>query len=158
MPDPAAAHARRGAAFTFDVQSFLQFVRNLCKPLTAESRTLHAPSFDHSKKDPVENDIHVTPSARVVIFEGNYLSLAWGEWKEASDLMDELWFVEVSFEEARKRLIKRHVEAGIVNDEEAAGKRADDNDLINGQEIVEGRVEVHEIIFSVEDEACRISQ
>lgn len=83
--------------------------------------------------------------------EGNYLSLGEGEWKEAAELMDELWFVEVDEKVARQRLMKRHVEAGIARDEEEAGRRADENDLVNGKEIIEKRLPVHEVIVSKED-------
>jgi pantothenate kinase len=108
MPDPNTAHARRGAAFTFDAGSFL---------------------------------------------EGNYLSLGTGapEWKEAAELMDELWFVEVEEDVARERLVKRHIEAGIAQNEEEARKRADENDLVNGREIVQHRLSVHEVIKSKYD-------
>lgn len=151
MPDPNTAHARRGAAFTFDASSFLQLVQELRKPLLPETKTIHAPSFDHAIKDPVADDIPIPPTARVVIFEGNYLSLNKGSWKEAAELMDELWFVEVGFDEARKRLVTRHVAAGIAENEAEAGKRADENDLVNGQEIVTDRLEVHEAIQSQQD-------
>lgn len=89
----------------------------------------------------------------MVIFEGNYLSLGSGapEWREAAQLMDELWFVDVPEEVARKRLISRHVLSGIAANEEEAGRRADENDLVNGREIVEGKLDVHEMIFSRED-------
>lgn len=155
MQDPATAHARRGAEWTFDAPAFLALVRTLRQPLAPESRTVHAPSFDHAVKDPVENDIPIPPTARVVVFEGNYLSLGKGEWEEAARLMDELWFVEVDFEVARRRLVRRHVEAGIAATEEEAGERADENDLVNGREIVEGRLAVQEIVVSREDEAWR---
>jgi pantothenate kinase len=116
-----------------------------------ETRTLYAPSFDHAKKDPVANDIPIAPSARILIFEGNYLSLNHGPWKEAAQLMDELWFVRVEFEVARRRLIRRHVEAGIARDEAEAARRVDENDLVNGREIVEGMLEVSEVVESKED-------
>jgi pantothenate kinase len=151
MPDPVNAHARRGAAFTFDGTSFLSLIKELRQPICPETQTLYAPSFDHAVKDPVEDDIAIAPSVRIVIFEGNYCSLNHGPWKEAAELMDELWFVDVSFDTARKRLIYRHVKAGIAKNQEDAGKRADENDLVNGQEIVENRLDVHEIITSKED-------
>ena len=69
--------------------------------------------------------------------------------------MDELWFVEVAFEVARRRLVSRHVKAGIAATEEEAGKRADENDLVNGREIVDGRLAVQEIVISRDDEAWR---
>jgi len=66
--------------------------------------------------------------------------------------MDERWFVDVDFDVARARLVARHVKAGIARDEEDAARRADENDLVNGREIVENRVDVDEVIRSVEDE------
>ena len=157
MPDPDRAHARRGAAFTFDAEAFLTLVKQLRQPLCPESKTLYAPSFDHALKDPVADDIPIHPSARILVFEGNYLSLGTGakEWKEAAELMDELWFVEVDESVARKRLVSRHIAAGLAKNEEEAGKRADENDLANGKEIIKGRLHVHEVIHSREDNSWR---
>ena len=100
----------------------------------------------------VADDIAIVPSIRIVIFEGNYLSLDKSPWKDAAALMDQLWFVDVDFNVARKRLIYRHVKAGIAKDEEDAAKRADENDLVNGKEIIDNRLEVHEVVTSQEDE------
>lgn len=152
MPDLMNAHARRGAAFTFDGESFLRLVQMLREPLLAESMTLYAPSFDHAVKDPVENDIAISQGMRVIMFEGNYLSLNKSPWKDAASLMDELWFVEVDFDRARERLVSRHVKAGIAKDEEEAHKRVTENDLVNGKEIVEERMDVDEVVTSKEDE------
>lgn len=153
MPDPNTAHARRGAAFTFDGESFLTLVRKLREPLLPESQTLYAPSFDHAVKDPVADDIAILPTARVIVFEGNYLSLNKTPWKEAAALMDELWFVDVGFDLARERLARRHVEAGIARDEEEAHRRVTENDLVNGKEIVDARLDVQEVVVSTEDKA-----
>lgn len=158
MPDPQVAHARRGAEFTFDGESFLNLVKELRKPLLPETKAIHAPSFDHKRKDPVANDIPIAAGQRICVFEGNYCSLGKDPWREAGKLMDELWFVEVDFEVARRRLVRRHVLAGIAKDEEEAGKRAEENDLVNGREIVEGRVEVSEVVKSVEDEGWTIEK
>lgn len=155
MPDPNTAHHRRGAAFTFDDKAFLELVKTLRRTLLPESKTVYAPSFDHAIKDPVADDIPIHPASRIVIFEGNYLSLDQGLWKEAAELMDELWFVEVDFETARTRLLVRHVAAGIAKDEEEAGNRADEIDLVNGRQIVDQRLDVQEVIISKEDESWR---
>jgi pantothenate kinase len=152
MPDPHTAHFRRGAAFTFDAPAFLALVKKLREPLCPETGTIYAPSFDHAVKDPVADDIPIAATSRIVVMEGNYLSLGKGEWGEAAKLMDELWFVHVDEEVARQRLSRRHVEAGIVPDEEAGRKRADENDLVNGREIVEYRLDVDEMIYSKEDD------
>lgn len=155
MPDPTTAHHRRGAAFTFDDNAFFELVKSLREPLLPESKTLYAPSFDHAIKDPVVDDIAIHPTSRIVILEGNYLSLNQGLWKEAAKLMDELWFVEVDFQTARRRLVARHVAAGIVHNEEEAGNRADEIDLVNGKQIVDHRLKVQEIVISQEDASWR---
>lgn len=71
LPDPATAHARRGAEFTFDGAGFLRLVQALREPLTSKSATVYAPSFDHAVKDPKADDIAVAPTRRIVVFEGN---------------------------------------------------------------------------------------
>ena len=155
MPDPETAHARRGAAYTFDPSSLLSLIKLLRAPLTPSTPTYFAPSFDHALKDPVENDILIPPTSRILVLEGNYLSLGKGEWKEITELMDELWFVEVEEEVAGRRLVPRHVKAGIAPDEKSAWKRVWENDLVNGREIVAERVEVTEVVVSREDDAWK---
>ncbi|KAJ5281469.1 hypothetical protein N7478_006841 [Penicillium angulare] len=151
MPDPAHAFARRGAAFTFDAQKFLDLVHALRKPLTPDSASVYAPSFDHAIKDPVDDDIAIPATCRVIFFEGNYLSLNKEPWSLAAGLMDDLWFVDVDFEIARTRLVKRHVKAGIAKDEAEADKRARENDLVNGREILENRLPLQELVSSIYD-------
>lgn len=148
LPDPILAHARRGAAFTFDAPKFLQIVKELREPIDAETKIITAPSFDHATKDPVLDDIQIPPTCRVVVIEGNYLSLRSGakEWQQAAEMMDELWFVEVPEDVARQRLLRRHIAAGISRTEEEASKRIEENDLVNGREIVEGRLPVHVVV------------
>lgn len=153
MPDPKNAHARRGAEFTFDGPSYLTLVQKLRAPITSSSATIFAPSFDHALKDPVADDIPILSTSKVLIFEGNYLSLNKEPWNKAAALMDELWFVEVDFEIAGARLARRHVKAGLVENEEAGWRRARENDLVNGQEIVDGRLKgISEVVRSWEDE------
>lgn len=152
MPDPHTAHFRRGAAFTFDAPAFLTLVKKLREPLCPETETIYAPSFDHAVKDPVADDIPIAATSRIIVMEGNYLSLDKGEWSDAAKLMDELWFVHVDEDKARERLSRRHVEAGIVADAEAGRKRADENDLVNGREIMEHRLDVDEMVYSIEDD------
>lgn len=67
--------------------------------------------------------------------------------------MDQRWFVNVNFDVAKKRLIRRHVKAGIAANEEEAADRADNNDLVNGKEIVENQVALDAEITSTEDQS-----
>jgi pantothenate kinase len=151
MPDPANAHARRGAAFTFDAEAFCSLVQSLREPLVRDSPIIYAPSFDHATKDPKENDIAVLPTHRIAVFEGNYLALDKEPWRTSAKLMDEVWFVQVDFEVARKRLIKRHLASGIAANFEEADARTRRNDLLNGEEIVAHLLKVNETILSTED-------
>lgn len=52
MDDPEEAHARRGAAFTFDAQRFVDDISG-----AASSGQGSFPSFDHAVKDPEEDKI-----------------------------------------------------------------------------------------------------
>ena len=155
MPDPVTAHARRGAAFTFDAPAFLRLVESLRVPLLQSpnqpSPPVLVPSFDHAIKDPRPDDIAILPSHRVVVFEGNYVVLDRPPWSDAAALMDERWFVDVEPAVARRRLVRRHVAAGIAATEEEADRRAVENDLPNGEEIVKFRLPVDEVITSKED-------
>ncbi|EJT80663.1 phosphoribulokinase/uridine kinase [Gaeumannomyces tritici R3-111a-1] len=162
MPDPAAAHARRGAEFTFDGAGFLALVEALRAPLlpqpphsaaAAAAADVLAPSFDHAVKDPAPDSIAVRPGHRVVVLEGNYLLLDREPWRSAAALLDERWFVEVDPGVARRRLAARHVAAGICATREEAERRADENDLPNGHEILRLRLTPHEVIVSEEDVA-----
>lgn len=154
LPNPEEAHRRRGAEFTFDGESFLSLVKAV-RSQTPTSNVIHAPSFDHAKKDPVENDISILPSTRCIIFEGNYLSLNKGPWLEAGKLMDENWFVHVDVEVARQRLVARHIASGICKDLQEANDRATGSDLVNGEEIIRDRIEekrIDEVVVSREDD------
>jgi pantothenate kinase len=155
MPDPDTAHARRGAAFTFDAPKFLSLVQSLhdAVPLTSSGAlaTITAPSFDHAVKDPKEHDIRILPSHRVVVLEGLYVALDKDVWRDAAALLDELWFVDVDFEVARRRLRERHVRAGIAKTFEEGDRRAVESDLVNGREIVDYRLKVDEVVYSRED-------
>lgn len=159
MPDPEQAFARRGAEFTFDGAAFLRLVQALRVPLPSPSSPspssngiVYAPSFDHAVKDPKPDDIAILPGHRIVVFEGNYVCLGREPWRSAAALMDERWFVDVDFDVARRRLVRRHVAAGIARDAVEAARRADENDLVNGRLIVEERASpIDETVVSRED-------
>ncbi|RDA93575.1 hypothetical protein CP533_6162 [Ophiocordyceps camponoti-saundersi (nom. inval.)] len=151
MADPARAHARRGAAFTFDAPKFLTLMTAL-RRVPIEPSPVLAPSFDHAIKDPKDEDISVQPWHRVVILEGNYLALDEPVWRDAASLLDDLWFVQVDEEVARRRLRERHVRAGIARDLEEADLRVTENDLVNGAEIIARRLPVNEVVCSKEDD------
>lgn len=70
--------------------------------------------------------------------------------------MDLIVFVDVSYETATVRLVKRHVAAGISPDADHALKRVRESDMRNGREIVEGKVKRIDVtIKSINDDAWK---
>ncbi|KAI0638933.1 P-loop containing nucleoside triphosphate hydrolase protein [Trametes polyzona] len=136
FPDPKLAHDRRGAHWTFDGEGYVAFVRALRKPLPAasapapddEAEVVYAPSFSHEKKDPVPSAIPVYPHHRLVIIEGLYTFLSIAPWSAAAELLDERWYIDISEEEAERRLVVRHVRTGVAKDMEEAIWRSREND------------------------------
>jgi pantothenate kinase len=101
----------------------------------------YAPSFDHALKDPRENDIEISPAAKVIIVEGIYLQLDQPIWKDIYALFHYNVWCEVDLETAEERLVDRHFASGICANKEEALKRANENDLVNAKFIIENRLE-----------------
>jgi pantothenate kinase len=158
LPNPIEAHQRRGAAFTFNVDGYGALISKLRSHSSSEDiEAVWAPSFDHAVKDPIENSIQIKPSHRIVIVEGNYVALSIGKWKDISHMFDVVVFVQVDEETAGRRLVGRHMSAGIVNNETEGWERVRGNDMINGREIAENivdgpGVDLH-VITSVESDS-----
>lgn len=125
MSDPKLAHDRRGAHWTFDGPSYVEFAKLLRQPATA---VITAPSFDHALKDPTPHAVSIYPFHRLVLIEGLYTMLKYDMWVQGAQLMDERWWVEVALEEAKRRLVRRHVLTGVAKDMEEAIWRAEQND------------------------------
>ncbi|CAG8577968.1 2150_t:CDS:2 [Racocetra fulgida] len=150
FPDPKEAYARRGAYWTFDAQGLLTLTEALRRPIDS-SQTITAPSYDHGKGDPVENDIEILPSHKLVIMEGLYLHLKEPPvWKSIASHMDELWFLHIDREIAKKRIIKRHIQ---TETEEQAFFRVENNDMVNANYILENSLIPTRTIISADDPA-----
>ncbi|KAJ5327679.1 hypothetical protein N7541_008785 [Penicillium brevicompactum] len=149
FPDPTNAHARRGAPWTFDVNRFVAFIHRLREwadkmPLAmpysetwSSAEMIHAPSFDHQSKDPVENGLTITPDASIIVIEGNYLLLDDPGWRELAGMVDYRVYVDTDPLEARDRLAVRHLQAGIEKSLEDGYRRVDSNDYLNAIHIRE---------------------
>ncbi|KAL1750935.1 P-loop containing nucleoside triphosphate hydrolase protein [Schizophyllum commune] len=150
MSDPKLAHDKRGAHWTFDGNSYVAFVRALRQEPTG---VITAPSFDHAVKDPTPHAVAIHPHHRIVIIEGLYTYLSVEPWCEAGRLLDERWLIEISLEEAEKRLVKRHVLSGVAKDHNEAVWRSNTNDMPNGRFLLENILEPTKVIPSVHDPA-----
>lgn len=105
----------------------MSFIERLRRPISADDVT--APSFSHSLKDPIFDDVIVRPHHRIVIIEGLYVFLATDPWVEAASSLDERWFVTCDAQQGKQRLCRRHVETGVAADWEEALWRAENNDI-----------------------------
>ncbi|KAK0109942.1 putative kinase [Cadophora gregata] len=156
MPNRSEAYARRGSSWTFDAAGVSNLVQTLSKSRFKspdKTETILAPSFDHTAKDPVENGIVIGPHIKFVLLEGNYLLMDEEPWRNIRELVDESWFVDVEPELARIRIAKRHVRARIEKTMDAAYRRAEGNDLLNGVEIRRKLRKPDVLVQSVEETA-----
>jgi len=128
------AFKRRGAPFTFNSKLFLKLIKLLREPIDGD-QVITAPDFDHKAKDPHPKAIEIEPHHRIIIIEGNYVLLKDEYWKDIGSLVDERWKIQVEPIMARKRIIKRHLQSGLVNTMEEARERCDNNDMINAEYI-----------------------
>ncbi|CAM8976653.1 unnamed protein product [Rhodiola kirilowii] len=143
MEDPEEAHARRGAPWTFDPARMMNCLKDL-----REHGSVYAPSFDHGKGDPVEDDVFVSLQHKVVIVEGNYLLLGDGIWKDMSSMFDEKWFIDIEINKSMQRVLRRHILTGKPPD--VAKWRVEYNDRPNAELILKSKTNADLIIRSID--------
>lgn len=129
-------HKYRGRFDTFDMAKFkadfTKFKAQMADKTQKED--FYFPSFDHKVKDPVENDIKVSRSAKFVIFEGLYLLI---EEVNMVNEFDVSVFIKCDLNIAMERVIKRNFEAGICPTLELTKARTWDNDCKNAKFVIE---------------------
>lgn len=101
---------RKGAEDTFDSAGYVSLLRRLKEQQANE--IVYAPEFRREIEEPIANAIPVFPETQLVITEGNYLLLDHGHWAGISELLDEIWYVDIDHAVRRERLVKRHMHFG----------------------------------------------
>ena len=108
-----AARSRRGAPWTFDADAF---VRRVADAKRSRDAVVRVPEFDHEVHDPEEDKIAIAPTHKIVVVEGNYLTLPDAPWSELhsgdAPLLDEVWHLDCSVDDAMARVTRRHVAVG----------------------------------------------
>ena len=105
--DRLGLRPRKGAPETFDALGYAALLHRL-----RESGDLvYAPGFDRTLEQPLAGSIAVSPGAKVVVTEGNYLLLG-AEWDRAKEQLDEVWYCRAPEELRQERLLARHVQFG----------------------------------------------
>lgn len=115
--DRLGRRGAKGAVDTFDAAGYVALLRRLAD---AGPETVYAPAFDRVLEQPVAGSIPVGPAARLVVTEGIHLLAPEPGWAAVSDLLDEIWFLDVDPAVRSERLVARHVVFG--KDPEAAAR------------------------------------
>ena len=100
---------RKGAPDTFDADGYLSILQRIKGD---PARVVYAPAFERTLEQPLAAAIAVTPAARLIVTEGNYLLLRTAPWPQIRSLMNEVWYVDLDDDERTRRLISRHIEFG----------------------------------------------
>lgn len=132
MSDPALAHRRRGAPFTFDADAFVACVERIAAA-SADSVVL-CPSFDHALKDPVADDVRIESDVRVVIVEGLYCLLDEAPWSALQAVWHATVWVECALETALERVVQRRIRA-MGQSEADARDQVQANDRLNAEHV-----------------------
>jgi pantothenate kinase len=105
---------RKGAPDTFDTAGLQYLLRRLRHQ--AED-VIYAPAFFREIEEPIAAAIAISRSVPLVIVEGNYLALEQGRWAGTADLLDEIWYLDVSTPVRQSRLVRRHRAFGKSEEE-----------------------------------------
>jgi pantothenate kinase len=124
----------KGAPRTFDSEAFAGSLRRLRDEPGA---TVLWPDFDRMAEETVADAIAIGPEAKLVITEGNYLLLDQPWWREARQVLDEVWYVDAPRDVLRRRLIERQIAGG--RSEADAVRHVDGSDLPNAELVARTR-------------------
>jgi len=114
---------RKGAMDTFDGDGYRALLERI---RATPTHTVYAPAFDRDIEQPIAGSIAVPPEARLVVSEGNYLLDDEPPWPSVREQLSEVWFIDVSRDERRRRLVARHVEFGKLPEQAEAWVRTVD--------------------------------
>jgi pantothenate kinase len=124
----------KGAPETFDAEGFVALLRRAREETEA---TVRWPEFHRELDEPTPEAIAITPDAKLVITEGNYLLLDRPRWRKVRTLLDDVWYIDAPREVLRTRLLERQLAAG--RSEEDAVEHVDGSDLPNAELVEQSR-------------------
>ena len=127
---------RKGAPFTFDAAGYAAMLERLAAP---SRMAVAIPVFDRDLELSRSAAGVIEPHHRIVITEGNYLLLDDDRWGPARERLDFSVFLDVPFEELRRRLMARWLGHGYAPEE--AKEKTEANDLVNARLVAKTSVE-----------------
>lgn len=139
--------AEKGAPHTFDGAGFVRFLRSL----KSAHAPVSVPSYSRRIEDVVPDAFTIAANVPILVVEGNYLLLPGPPWGAVRDLLDYAVYIQVPREKVKARLLKRHAEHGLF-DEERNRAHVENVDLVN-YDLVQSSRERADLIVKLETEA-----
>lgn len=131
---------RKGAPDTFDVDGYADMLRRV----KHRGRVIYVPRFDRDLEASIGSALAIPPDAKLVITEGNYLLHEGDGWDQIRSLLDETWYLDISRDEAERRLFRRRV--GHGHPEPEAHKWVSQVDLANYDAVCESKIRADLIV------------
>lgn len=135
---------RRGAIDTFDIGSYLAFMRRL---RGRDEEVVYAPAFDRTIEEPIASAIAIQRCTPLIITEGNYLLSDDPRLECVRDLIDMIWYLDTPPEVRLPQLVARHVEFGKAEQEAEAWAAGTDQ---RNADAIEARRELADLIVSID--------
>lgn len=140
-------HLRKGAPDTFDVSGYVNLLHRLRR---RDESIVYAPAFDRNIEESIAGAVPIGRDVPLVITEGNYLLLGTHGWDEVAPLLDETWYLDVSVDALRDRLLRRRVGHGHDPVEAAVWVRTVDEP--NMRIVQDTRVRADRVVTLANDE------
>lgn len=116
---------RKGGPESFDVPAIASAIEQLAAP----GRTARLPVYDRRLHDPRPDGIVITPAARIILVEGNYLLDDAPPWNVVAARLSPKFLLMCDPGSARQRVINRHIRGGCTPAE--AERKYNENDALN---------------------------
>lgn len=121
---------RKGSPETFLAQAFFSKLIEIKRA----ARPVLMPMYSRQLHEPVPDALEIPPEIPVVIVEGNYVLCDFGVWRSIAALFEVRIFVDTPPERAKRWIIARHIEGGLISEE--AEEKYESNDKPNSELIL----------------------
>jgi putative kinase len=131
---------RKGGPESYDVPALAESLQRL----RSADAVCRLPVYSRKLHDPVADAVEVPVDARIVLVEGNFLLSADPPWDAVSRLLDIKCFLLADLDEARRRVLARHVRGGSTQEQAEAKYEA--NDRLNTEAVLATRCQADVVI------------
>ena len=116
----------KGSPASFDAFGFIAAVS---RAVSEPDQPLYLPSYNRELHEPIAASIVISPSAQIVIIEGNYLLSKASPWQKLAPFFTQTWYIDEDISICKQRLVERQIKAGRTRSE--AELWYESNDRVN---------------------------